>query len=302
MTWRLNLEALYPYKISRPKLLYYPVIKNPLKNDKFTSFRMTLSCNAILLLLVIIILLASVISLLLTSDNNYSNILQLKARGSESILLSGNDNAKPLEGQVHSIHICCGWSPDKVGNEGTGLTYKIIGSSPAIEQAVHNAIKEWVNDIKGVKFIELKSSNNIVADITIKFNSKSSQDKMTKEIPSADNTESDRPFLKAEAPGHSRIHVNLARFITDVETTISKTAFDEKLSYDMIEQITKHELGHALGLGEANFDGDLMSPTLNDESKHVSQCDISAVDKANHITTESKDDEQNIEDNSFNCV
>jgi hypothetical protein len=172
-----------------------------------------------------------------------------------------------LELQHRSIHICCNWSPDKIGNEETGLTYKIIEASPADEQAVQNAINEWVNNIKGVKFVELKSSNNIVTDITIKFNS---QAKMAKEIPSADNTGSDGSVLKAEAPGHSRIHVNLAGLITGVVTTISKSAFGDKLSSDMIEQITKHELGHALGLGKANFNGDVMSPAINDESKHVS--------------------------------
>jgi hypothetical protein len=98
------------------------------------AVRMTLSCYAILLL-VSIILLASV-TLLLTSDKNYSNTLQVKARGSESIHLPGNDNTKPLEEkQLHSIHICCSWSPDKIGNKGTGLTYTIIGASPAAEQA-----------------------------------------------------------------------------------------------------------------------------------------------------------------------
>jgi len=71
--------------------------------------------------------------------------------------------------------------------------------------------------------------------------------------------------LRAIAPGASKIKYNQIGLITDVIITISKSAFGDKLSSDMTTQIAKHELGHALGLGHANFNGDLMSPTLNNE-------------------------------------
>jgi hypothetical protein len=42
-----------------------------------------------------------------------------------------------------------------------------------------------------------------------------------------------------------------------------------------------HEIGHTLGLGHANFVGDIMAPALNYEKVAVSACDINAVLSAN---------------------
>jgi hypothetical protein len=84
------------------------------------------------------------------------------------------------------------------------------------------------------------------------------------------------------------------------EITISKSGFGDKLSSNMIEQIAKHELGHALGLGEAHFNGDVMSPTLNEGTNYISQCDINEVE-ANHIKTANNYNENNIQHDSSNC-
>ena len=48
-----------------------------------------------------------------------------------------------------------------------------------------------------------------------------------------------------------------------------------------IEQIAKHEIGHALGIGHANWDGDLMSPLVNPTPAPIPACDINAVIQAN---------------------
>ena len=66
------------------------------------------------------------------------------------------------------------------------------------------------------------------------------------------------------------------------EITISRTiqAFDFDTS--TIEQIAKHEMGHALGLGHANFDGNLMADSVNDGTDTISDCEIKAVVEANY--------------------
>ena len=41
-------------------------------------------------------------------------------------------------------------------------------------------------------------------------------------------------------------------------------------------------MGHALGLGHENFDGNLMAEMVNDGTEAISKCEISAVVAANY--------------------
>jgi hypothetical protein len=41
-------------------------------------------------------------------------------------------------------------------------------------------------------------------------------------------------------------------------------------------------MGHALGLGHANFDGNLMAEKVNDGTENISECESKAVLKANY--------------------
>jgi len=41
-------------------------------------------------------------------------------------------------------------------------------------------------------------------------------------------------------------------------------------------------MGHALVLGHANFDGDLMAEKINDGAENISECEINAVLQANY--------------------
>ena len=44
-----------------------------------------------------------------------------------------------------------------------------------------------------------------------------------------------------------------------------------KFNEDIIQRIVEHETGHALGLGHANFDGNLMAEKVNDGTEKVSE-------------------------------
>jgi predicted Zn-dependent protease len=239
-------------------------------------------------LLFTIIVLFAFLALATIEADHYSNQVEAK----KSSKHTSDRNSNDLSNNEPSIQICCNWAPNKISDE--GLTYRIIGGNAMAGQAVRSAIVDWTRNIDGLKFTELDSSDNS-ADITLKFNSKFSQDGNVRDM------KLDKGIsLKAIAPGATRINYNLQNGeITNAVTTVSKSVFGEKLDLDTTEQIAKHELGHALGLGHANFTGDLMSPTLNDESRSISNCDIDAVLNANHMLKD--ENSKSISANSFRC-
>jgi hypothetical protein len=59
--------------------------------------------------------------------------------------------------------------------------------------------------------------------------------------------------------------------------TIATAAFGNNIASSQLKQIAMHELGHTLGLGHANFRGDLMSPVINPGTDGISKCDINGV-------------------------
>jgi len=242
-------------------------------------------------LLFTIIWLSVLLAIAIFEADHYG--IQAEGKKSKPLHSSDRNNNDP-SGDSAYIQICCTWTSNKISDE--GLTYRVIGGNAIAEQAVHSAINDWSRSIDGLKFTELDSSDSS-ADITLKFNSKFSQDGSVRHMKLPDSG----IRLKAIAPGATRINYNLQNGeITNAVTTVSKSVFGEKLDFDTTEQIAKHELGHALGLGHANFSGDLMSPTLNDESKTISKCDIDAVLSANGML---KDENRNDNsDNLFRCL
>lgn len=156
--------------------------------------------------------------------------------------------------EENSIQICCAWG-EKLADG--SLTYKISGSDSDIVQAVRTAIEDWDYKIIGLELDEINKKKN-EADIEVSF------EKDGEEI-----------------AGQTVNNFNGFGLIDNAEMTISKNAFGRDFDTKTIEQIAKHEMGHALGLGHANFGGNLMTELVNDGTGTIDECEIKSVYEAN---------------------
>jgi hypothetical protein len=165
--------------------------------------------------------------------------------------------------EENSIQICCSWG-EKLADG--SLTYMISESNSDIQQAVRTAIKDWDSKIVNLQLDEISKSKS-GADIEVTFK------KDGKEI-----------------AGRTINNFDRYGFIDNVQLTISKNAFGTKFDTKIIEQIAKHEMGHALGLGHANFAGNLMTEQVNDGTETIADCEIKAVNEANQWKLEDHSD------------
>jgi predicted Zn-dependent protease len=171
--------------------------------------------------------------------------------------------------QENSIRICCAWGNALADGR---LTYYINDedSSEKQQEAVRDAIEEWDKDINPVELEE--SSNKKGSDIRVDFK--------------GDN--------ELDVAGQTMNTFDRYGFTGKVEITIFKETSDYNFNNAVIEQIAEHEVGHALGLGHANFDGNIMAAQINDGTDTISECEISGVFEANRWYLQDNDDGSNI--------
>ncbi|MDQ4073624.1 MAG: matrixin family metalloprotease [Thermoproteota archaeon] len=151
------------------------------------------------------------------------------------------------------IQVCCTWGPELADGI---LTYTIEGDvDDNTVDAVTEATEEWNAKLGGIKFIKTNSDD---ADIEINFKNDG------KKI-------AGKTVNYFDGYGHIRKSI----------ITISEEYYNVDFTTAQIEQVSKHELGHTLGLGHANFNGNLMTEKVNTGSGTISSCEIEAVKTAN---------------------
>ena len=150
-----------------------------------------------------------------------------------------------------SLDICCAWNGALTDGD---LTYKISGGDATAQATVRSAIEEW-ETVAGLRLSEVTGRTK--ANIEVKFKKGGGR-----------------------IAGMALRKFDEAGFITSVSLSISGSAFGSPNNQATIAEIVRHEMGHALGLGHANFD-DLMDPFVGGANV-VSACDIAGVQEANH--------------------
>lgn len=155
--------------------------------------------------------------------------------------------------KIDKINLCCTWG-EKIG-DGI-LTYKIIASDK-YKITIQDAVNEWNKKLNGLIRLE---PYFISPDIEIKLK------------------ENDT----GKIAGQSTINYGPDGFIDNVKIILNKGTFGKPLSLQIMEIISMHELGHALGIGHSNFKNSLMRLThYNNESLEILECEINAVIDAN---------------------
>jgi Matrixin len=185
------------------------------------------------------------------------------------------------ESSKNLIQICCTWGEEladgeltfTIREEGDNTNQEIVNdqsmdSSAPKNNAVRDAIKEWDLKINGLTFREVQSRYD--ADIEIRFRESG-----------------------GEAAGLTRSLFDRFGLITKSFINIYDREFPFGFSKDQIEQIAKHEIGHALGLGHANFNDSLMSTHVHYGTGTISTCESQAVYEANDWKLNHREDGTN---------
>ena len=149
-----------------------------------------------------------------------------------------------------ALELCCAWG--RTLTDGA-LTFSVAADDAATADVIRTAVREW-DDVLAVSFIEVAPGQT--ADVTMSF----------EEWPGRTEGQAVTSFTQRE-------------LIRRVEITIKGGRAPEN-SGGLI-QIAKHEFGHALGLGHANFDGNLMSEAVSPEPSPIPVCAIAGVTEAN---------------------
>lgn len=187
-----------------------------------------------------------------------------------------NDNDK-IE-HVDGLQICCSWST-KLSDGILEFSIEAEEGGRMDRQAVLNAIEEWDSKIEELQLIE-NEPHTSTSDIKIVFGDIDNDVTGNRYYDFKNKVDEDLTLIPSA--GWTQFAFDKQGFIHGTKITISKDVFEQGFDDNLIEQIVKHELGHSLGLGHANYDGSLMANlVIEDKTATISDCEINGIFAAN---------------------
>jgi predicted Zn-dependent protease len=191
-----------------------------------------------------------------------------------------------------SIDVCCSWDYSLADGK---LTYRIENDDGnndnnndlQLKKGVIEAVKEWNTKVQNLELVDISSTtpnSSILSkkdvDIEVKF------------IPDV-NGAGFEAGGSGQIAGVTAMRHDKDGFINKSTIILPKSFYVEKEDglgafassqySSQLKEVVIHEIGHALGLGHANFEGDIMSENVNyDGTTSISHCDVRAVSQANH--------------------
>jgi predicted Zn-dependent protease len=233
--------------------------------------------QAMILQLNLLILIAVCLILFPVHPATYSGLLQLAEASSGHhghFSHSNNNNFSP---RSPSIAVCCAWDNKFANGQ---LTYMIVGGDAPSRQAVVESINEWTSSVDGLQFTQVSDKNS--ADIVVNFqNVGRNGGGSVGDTSHSNGLGSIRGSTHTDIVGETILHGSSNGLIDGAQINIATAAFGSVFGTAQIKQIAMHEIGHALGIGHANFIGDIMAPAINYEKVAISRCDVNAVLSAN---------------------
>jgi hypothetical protein len=160
-------------------------------------------------------------------------------------------SSRPESGAARVIKLCCAWGRQLDDGK---LTFAFTSGDAATVEVMRGAVGAWAAALPELTLTEIAPEER--PDITITYAG------VTRRTQGVAVTSFDRRGLTRK-----------------VEITIEGAP--PPGNRDALDQITKHEFGHALGIGHSEFVGDLMSPAVNPAPAPIPACNLQAAREAN---------------------